>query len=65
MLRGEILIGQLVRVARVKDVCVIESTRARINCPGRYYRGDRGGQAHKYHGNVVSLGAWLESYFTR
>jgi len=28
---GEILIGQFVGVARVKDVCVIESTRGRIN----------------------------------
>lgn len=34
MLRGEILIGQFVGVARVKDVCVIESTRGRINRPG-------------------------------
>lgn len=31
MFRGEILIGQFVGVARVKDVCVIESTRGRIN----------------------------------
>jgi len=50
MLRGEILIGQLLGVARVKDVCVIESTRARINCTGRYYRSE--GETHKYHGSV-------------
>lgn len=31
---GEILIGQFVGVARVKDVCVIESTHGRINRPG-------------------------------
>lgn len=31
MFRGEILIGQFVGVARVKDVCVMENTRDRIN----------------------------------
>jgi len=56
--RGEILIGQFVEIARVKDVCVIENTHSRINRLAAIIKvGEKG-----IYTCISSV--WLESYFT-
>lgn len=58
MFRGEILIGQFVGVARVKDVCVIENTRGRINRLAAITNGN-GGRRYILRISFV----WLKSCF--
>lgn len=47
MFCGEILIGQFVGVARVKDACVIESTRGRINQLAAIIKSNIGGDIYE------------------